>query len=75
MVLASDEEALQTAVRCNWGVPPDETRFVRIPNTLHLEYLYVSEGMVEEVLQNAEAEVVGDPEGLRFDTEGYFEGF
>ena len=75
MVLASDEEALRTAVRCNWGVPPEETRFVRIPNTLHLEYLYVSENMVEEALANAETEVVGDPEDLRFDPEGYFEEF
>jgi len=73
MVLASDEEAIETAVRCNWGVPPEETRFVRIPNTLHLEYLYVSENMVDEVLRNAE--VVGDPEELRFDADGYFEGF
>jgi hypothetical protein len=71
----SDEEALQTAIRCNWGVPPEETRFVRIPNTLHLEYLYVSEGMVDEALRNAEVEVVGDPEELRFDAEGYFEVF
>jgi hypothetical protein len=75
MVLASDVEALQTAVRCNWGVPPQETRFVRIPNTLHLEYLYVSENLVDEVLRNAETEVVGDPEEVRFDAEGYFEGF
>ena len=75
MILASDEEALRTAIRCNWGVPPEETRFVRIPNTLHLEYLYVSENMVDEALANAETEVVGDPEELRFDPEGYFEGF
>jgi hypothetical protein len=75
MVLASDEEAIETAVRCNWGVPPEETRFVRIPNTLHLEYLYVSESMVDEVLTNAETEVVGDPEDLRFDPEGHLEGF
>jgi Lactate racemase N-terminal domain len=75
MVLASDEEALRTAIRCNWGVPPEETRFVRIPNTLHLEYLYVSENMVDEALANAETEVVGDPQELRFDPEGYFEGF
>jgi hypothetical protein len=75
MVLASDEEALRTAIRCNWGVPPEETRLVRIPNTLHLEYLYVSENMVDEALANAETEVVGDPEELRFDTEGYFEDF
>ena len=75
MVLASDEEAIETAVRCNWGVPPEETRFVRIPNTLHLEYLYVSESMVEEVLANAETEVAGVPEELRFDPEGYLVGF
>ena len=75
MVLASDEEALRTAIRCNWGVPPEETRLVRIPNTLHLEYLYVSENMVDEALANAETEVVGDPEELRFDTEGCFEDF
>ena len=75
MVLANDEEAMETAVRCNWGVPPEETRFVRIPNTLHLEYLYVSENIVDEALANAETEVVGDPEELRFDADGYFEGF
>jgi hypothetical protein len=75
MVLASDEEALRTAIRCNWGVPPEETRLVRIPNTLHLEYLYVSENMVDEALADDEVEVVGDPEELRFDPEGYFEDF
>jgi hypothetical protein len=75
IVLASDEEALRTAIRCNWGVPPQETRLVRIPNTLHLEYLYVSENMVDEALANAETEVVGDPEELRFNPEGYLQGF
>jgi Lactate racemase N-terminal domain len=75
MVLENDQEALQTAVRCNWGVPLGQTRFVRIPNTLHLEYLYVSENLVDEVLQNADAEVVGDPEELRFDADGFLEGF
>ena len=75
MVLENDREALETAVRCNWGVPPEETRFVRIPNTLHLEYLYVSENLVDEALRNNDAEVVGGPQELRFDAEGYFEGF
>jgi hypothetical protein len=75
MVLENDREALETAVRCNWGVPPQETRFVRIPNTLHLEYLYVSENLVDEVLKNADAEVVGDAQELRFDADGYLAGF
>ena len=75
MVLSTDQEALQTAVRCNWGVPPEETRFVRIPNTLHLEHLYVSENLVEETLVNSDAEVVSGPEELRFDDEGSIETF
>ena len=75
MIMANDEEALEAAVRCNWGVPPAETRFVRIPNTLHLEYIYVSENLVDEVLGSGDAEVVGGPEDLNFDSEGYFEGF
>ena len=75
MTMANDEEAIKAAVRCNWGVPPEETRFVRIPNTLHLEYLHISENLVDEVLATADAEVVGGPEDPRFDTEGYFEEF
>ena len=75
MVLSNDKEAIETAVRCNWGVPPEETRFVRIPNTLHLEHLYVSENLVDEVLEGSDAEVVSDPEDLRFDGDGRFEEF
>ncbi len=70
MVLSTDEEALQTAIRCNWGVPAKETRFVRIANTLHLEHLYVSENLVEEALANSDAEVVSGPDELLFDAEG-----
>src|ERR671920_1007716 len=60
MVLTNDREALETAIRCNWGVPAEETRFVRIPNTLHLEYAYLSENLVEEALENGNVEVVGE---------------
>ena len=75
MVLSTDEEALQTAIRCNWGVPPEETRFVRIANTLHLEHLYVSENLVEEALANSDAEVVSGPEEFRFGADGSLEKF
>ena len=75
MVVENDREALSAAVRCNWGVPPEETRFVRIPNTLHLEHLYVSENLVDEVTRNAGAEVVSEPEDLRFDEAGNLQGF
>lgn len=69
MTLENDEEAIETAVRCNWGVPPEKTHFVRIPNTLHLEYLYVSENLLEEALGNG-VKVVGEAADLGFDDNG-----
>ena len=75
MVLANDREALKTAIRCNWGVPAEETRFVRIPNTLQLEYAYLSENLVDEALQNGNVEVVSGAAEPEFDENGYFKGF
>jgi hypothetical protein len=75
MVLANDREALETAIRCNWGVPPEETRFVRIPNTLHLEYAYLSENLVDEALENGNVEVVEEAAEPKFDENGYFGEF
>jgi Lactate racemase N-terminal domain len=75
MVMPGDREAIEAAVRANWGVPEEETRFVRIPNTLHLEYAYLSENLVDEAREAGELEVVGEPEELRFDDDGYLEEF
>src|SRR5215212_25682 len=75
MVLASDREALEAAIRCNWGVEPEDTRFVRIPNTLHLRYAYLSENLVDEALANGNVEVVEDAAEMEFDEDGYFASF
>jgi hypothetical protein len=75
MVMPGDREAIEAAVRANWGVAEEETRFVRIPNTLHLEYAYLSENLVDEAREAGELEVVGEPEELRFDDDGYLEEF
>ncbi len=75
MVLANDREALEAAIRCNWGVEPEDTRFVRIPNTLHLRYAYLSENLLDEALANGNVEVVEDAAGMEFDEDGYFTGF
>jgi hypothetical protein len=75
MVLENDREALEAAMRCNWGVEEEDTRFVRIPNTLHLRYLYLSENLLEEALANGNVEVVEDAAGVEFDEHGYFASF
>ncbi|HEX2201869.1 MAG TPA: hypothetical protein VHG91_01155, partial [Longimicrobium sp.] len=50
MVLENDREALEATIRCNWGVDPEDTRFVRITNTLHIRYAYLSENLLDEAL-------------------------
>src|SRR5918992_1708500 len=75
MILESDREALEAAMRCNWGVEPEDTRFVRIPNTLHLRYLYISENLLDEAIANGNVEVVEEAAEAEFDEAGYFTSF
>ena len=75
MILAGDREALEAAIRCNWGIEPEDTRFVRIPNTLHLRYAYLSENLLDEAIANGNVEVVGDAAEMEFDEDGYFTSF
>ena len=75
MVMDNDRAALEAAIRCNWGVAPEDTRFVRIPNTLHLRHLYLSENLVQEALENGNVEVVGEAGEPEFDEDGNFVSF
>jgi hypothetical protein len=72
IVLDNDREAISAAIRANWGTEPEQTRFMRIPNTLHLEYLYVSENLLPELTGVDNVEVIGEPQELEFDPDGYF---
>lgn len=72
IVLENDREAIAAASRANWGVEPEQMRFIRIPNTLHLEYLYVSETLLPEIADLKHVEVIGEPEEMVFDENGYF---
>lgn len=49
LVADNDREALRIALRANWGVDPLQARVIRIPNTLHLHELYVSEAIYQEI--------------------------
>ena len=75
MVMENDREALVAALRCNWGVEPEDTRFVRIPNTLHIRYVYLSENLLEEALANGNVEVVEDAAEPAFDESGNLKPF
>ena len=75
LIRPHDRAAIEAAIRCNWGVAPEDTRLVRIPNTLHLDVLQVSTALVDEVVAHGEAEVAGDPFPLPFGDDGYLQPF
>jgi hypothetical protein len=71
IVMENDKEALSAALRANWGVESEKARIVRIPNTLQLEYLYVSESLLPEIKQLKHVEILEQPQEIQFDDQGY----
>jgi hypothetical protein len=75
LIRPHDRAAIEAAIRCNWGVAPEDTRLVRIPNTLHVDVAQVSIALVDEVLAHGDAEIVGDPFPLPFGDDDYLQPF
>ena len=72
IVLDSDRDALTAALRATWGVKDEETRFVRIPNTLHIGEMIISEVLYHEIKDQTNIEVIEEPTEMTFDEDGYF---
>ena len=45
-------------------------RLLRIPNTLHLEFLYASEAMLPELEKRPNVSVLTQPDAMQFDAAG-----
>ena len=75
LVLDNTKECLQAALRCNWGVSTEKARLIRIPNTLHLEHIYVSEALLPEIRTMPYIEVIQEGIDLEFDHDGYLTPF
>ncbi|MFB3816873.1 MAG: lactate racemase domain-containing protein [Candidatus Methylomirabilales bacterium] len=71
LVFETDREAIQVAVG---DTPLSELRFVRIPNTLHLEALEISEALLPEA-EKLGLPVVRPPRPLEFDADGRIRPF
>ena len=66
----TDQHAIQLGLRtCNM-IDKANPRIIRIPNTRDLEYIWVSEPMLNDVLENPNLEVVGPPVPWPFDGSG-----
>lgn len=70
MTLKDDREAIATAL---YSLNPEKgrkVRVVRIANTLHLEYVWVSENLLPEVLNNKKCTLISGPGPMEFDSGG-----
>lgn len=71
MIMNTDEEAIRLAAKTVVRTRPQDTRIVRIPNTLEIVDLHVSEPLMRYVRANPSLfEIVGEPEPFKFDARG-----
>ncbi len=71
MIMDNDREALQLALHCCPDAEDqDRLKMIRIPNTAHLEYIEISEGMLGLAKNNPQIEILSGPYDLNFDVEG-----
>ena len=49
---------------------PDNLKVIRIPNTAHIEYIEISEGMLPLAKANPNIEILSEPYDLPFDENG-----
>jgi hypothetical protein len=75
MVLENDRTALDVLLRANWGIRPEKARIVRIENTLHIEDLYVSMNIYDEIINKPNITGLSEAAPLRFEANGNFLAF
>ena len=71
MIMDNDREALQLALMCCPDAEDhDNMKMIRIPNTAHIEYIEISEGMLPLAKANPNIEILSEPYDLPFDENG-----
>ncbi len=69
-IVANDREAIQLCIRTCVGIERDKVRIVRIPNSLHIEHIMLSEAYYSEIGSYPGLEIESELEYLRFNEEG-----
>jgi len=70
IVLQNDKECIQCCIKsCNM-IDKTNPRLVRIPNSLHLQHIWLSEAYLEEVKNIPGIAVLSEPEEMIFDDNG-----
>lgn len=70
MILKNDYYAMAACIRTCNEVDRDHIRMVRIPNTLEIGEILISESMMADAGKNPRIEILSEPEPMRFDENG-----
>ena len=67
----NDRLAIQACIHTSVGIGPEGPRIVRIPNTLKLQEIMVSENYLDEISRMENDEIISEPFELPFDEDGF----
>ena len=70
LVMESDKEAIQVCIKSCNEIDKKNPRIVRIPNSLQLEHIMLSEAYLDEIRDIPGLDVESEPEELPFDEDG-----
>lgn len=70
IIMESDKEAIQVCIKSCNEIDKSRPRVVRIPNSLHLEHIMLSEDYLEEIRGIENIEIESEPMDLPFDGNG-----
>ena len=72
IIIATDKESIQFCIRTLNGVDKDHARVIRIPNSLHIGTIMLSEAYYDDVAEGKYEglEALDTPEYMEFDDEG-----
>ena len=70
MIMETDKLAIMAAIRTCNALDMGKLRVVRVPNTLHIGEISISEALLDEARANPDIEILSDPEPMQFDASG-----
>lgn len=70
IIMESDKEAIQVCIRTCNEIDKSNPRLVRIPNSLHLEYIMLSESYWDEAKSSPNMTIESEPAYLPLDEDG-----
>lgn len=70
MILDNDKNAIQVAIKTCTEIDKKKPLIVRIANTLDVEYVYISEALIEVAEKNSNIEIIEEAKAIEFNSQG-----